>query len=362
MEIHKKDKWMYRWYWKVLGGLIFLYVLIGGLTTPLHTGIHDLDGPATASPGEYIELKITGYNSHYSKAKTLSAWLKLDDSHFTKAIRIQKIDESRMIASFLLPPALELASYTPLTLITYNELDGPAVLPDAVGLGAIKPESDTAAFTQWVAEPDSRLTPPEGVRFPYRNILHETIRNTFFHVALWMAMVVLLMAGLFHAFLYLKNKDMRHDRISSAFNTTAIVYGLLGLATGSMWAKFTWGTWWTTDVKLNMAAIAMLIYLAYFILRSSMTDFDKRARFSAAYSIFGFVALIPLIFVIPRMYDSLHPGNGGNPALGGEDLDNTLRMFFYPSVIALILLGSWLSTIFYRIKRLEEYVHTKHEM
>src|SRR5690606_31379887 len=97
---------------------------------------------------------------------------------------------------------------------------------------------------------------------------------------------------------------------------------------------------------------AILIYLAYFVLRSSFDDFDKRARIAAVYNIFAFAALIPLLFVIPRMTDSLHPGSGGNPAMGGEDLDNTMRMIFYPAIIGWTLMGVWISQILFRILRL----------
>jgi len=65
------------------------------------------------------------------------------------------------------------------------------------------------------------------------------------------------------------------------------------------------------------------------------------------------------VFVIPRLTDSLHPGNGGNPALGGEDLDNTLRLFFYPSIIALILLGTWMASLLTRYERLKERILQK---
>ena len=93
----------------------------------------------------------------------------------------------------------------------------------------------------------------------------------------------------------------------------------------------------------------MLIYLAYFILRGSFQDETKSAKLGAVYNIFAFAALIPLLFVIPRLTDSLHPGNGGNPALGGEDLDNTMRMIFYPSIIGWTLIGLWLATLLYRV-------------
>jgi heme exporter protein C len=167
-------------------------------------------------------------------------------------------------------------------------------------------------------------------------------------------MFIMLVQGLYFAIKYLRTSTYDCDIQSSAYNSVAIILGVLGLITGSVWAKFTWNTFWTTDVKLNMTAVAMLIYLAYFVLRNSTSDQDRRARISSAYSIFAFLALIPLVFVIPRLTDSLHPGNGGNPALGGEDLDNTLRLFFYPSIIALTLIGNWMATLVIRYVRLKD--------
>jgi heme exporter protein C len=142
-----------------------------------------------------------------------------------------------------------------------------------------------------------------------------------------------------------------------AFTMVGTLFGMLGIVTGSIWAKDTWGTYWTwEEVKLNMTAIALLIYLAYFVLRSSFDDYEKRARIAAVYNIFAFAALIPLIFVIPRLTDSLHPGNGGNPAMGGEDLDNTMRMVFYPAIIGWTLMGVWISQIVFRIYNLKEKI------
>jgi heme exporter protein C len=135
-----------------------------------------------------------------------------------------------------------------------------------------------------------------------------------------------------------------------------LIFGILGLITGAIWAKHTWGAYWSWDVKQNMAAISVLIYLAYFVLKNSFEDREKAARLSGVYNIFAFMAMIPLLFVIPRMTDSLHPGNGGNPALGSQDLDKTMRMVFYPAVIGFILLGFWLSEIKFRYEILKAKV------
>jgi len=94
----------------------------------------------------------------------------------------------------------------------------------------------------------------------------------------------------------------------------------------------------------------MLVYLAYWILRLSISDRDTKARIASVYNVFAFICLMFLVMVVPRMSetDSLHPGNGGNPALGGEDLDNTLRAVFYPAIIGYTLIGYWMAQLYTR--------------
>jgi heme exporter protein C len=104
---------------------------------------------------------------------------------------------------------------------------------------------------------------------------------------------------------------------------------------------------------LNGTAVAMLTYLAYLVLRGSLDDEQKRARLSAVYNIFAYVMMIVLIMILPRMTDSLHPGNGGNPAFGKYDMDNMMRLIFYPAVIGWTLLGAWLVNLQVRLDRLQ---------
>ena len=344
-------------WWKLSGVIIFLYVLAGGMTIALKPGI-TIVKPGNADSGDSITMSVTGYNTHFLSATHHRAWLKLDSINAVSATSIKAESENNIQLSFRIPdlfPRTERVQ--PLTLIMDNEKDGVFVQPNAlfVRVG----DSLIVEDVKWQDAGLHDFNTISGVRFPYRNILNETIRNTFFHVALWFAMFVLLVVGLYHAVQYLRTGIYDHDIQSSSFNRIAIMFGVLGLITGSIWAKFTWNTFWTTDVKLNMTAVAMLIYLAYLVLRGSSSDHDKRAKISAAYSIFAFLALIPLVFVIPRLTDSLHPGNGGNPALGGEDLDNTLRLFFYPSIIALILLGTWMAALLTRYERIKEKILQK---
>ena len=120
-----------------------------------------------------------------------------------------------------------------------------------------------------------------------------------------------------------------------------------------LWAKYTWGEFWSNDPKQNSAAIAFLLYCAYSVLRNSIDEEQKRAKISAIYNIFAFPVMIVLIMVLPRMTDSLHPGNGGNPAFGKLDLDNRMRMVLYPAFIAWSFMAIWIASVRYRIRLIE---------
>jgi heme exporter protein C len=189
-------------------------------------------------------------------------------------------------------------------------------------------------------------------KVPRQAILNETVRNLYFHVTMWFTMIFLLGTSVYHSIQYLRKSDIKSDLISNAYVETGLVFATLGLVTGSLWAKFTWGDWWTNDPKLNSVAIGLLIYLAYGLVRSSMPDEQQKARISNVYNIFAFVIFMILIWILPRMTDSLHPGNGGNPGFSKYDLDSNMRLVFYPAIIAWTLLGYWITNLRIRIKKL----------
>ena len=98
--------------------------------------------------------------------------------------------------------------------------------------------------------------------------------------------------------------------------------------------------------------IGLLIYFGYFILRNSIEDESKKAKVSSVYSVFAFSMLIPLIFILPRLTDSLHPGNGGNPGFNVYDLNSQLRIVFYPAVIGFICLGLWIADVKHKLLKI----------
>lgn len=188
---------------------------------------------------------------------------------------------------------------------------------------------------------------------PRQVILYESIRNLYFHVPMWFTMIGLFFTSTILSIKHLSNNDLSSDSKAIEYVNVGIIFGLLGTITGSIWAKFTWGAWWTNDVKLNGSAITMLIYLAYIILRGSMDDPQKRARIAAVYNIFAFVMLVVFIGILPRMTDSLHPGNGGNPGFNSYDLDSNMKLVFYPAVLGWILLGFWMAQLRIRMSKLK---------
>lgn len=195
------------------------------------------------------------------------------------------------------------------------------------------------------------------IRVPDIGNLQQSIRNLYFHVPMWPTQFTLITVSTVYSVLFLRKPIMRYDIYANEFARTGIVFGALGLITGAIWANYTWGAPWNNDPKQLGAAIALLIYLAYFVLRNSMTDIDKRGRVAAVYNIFAYCMYVPLIYVLPRMTESLHPGGKGvegNPGLGGDDLDPVMRIVFWPAVLGWILLGVWMTSLRLRLRLMEE--------
>jgi heme exporter protein C len=193
---------------------------------------------------------------------------------------------------------------------------------------------------------------------PAQPILHESIRNLYFHVPMWFAMITICFISAAQSIVYLNKTTIENDIKAAQAAHTGMLLGALGLVTGSIWARYTWGAWWVADTKLNGAAITELIYLAYFVLRGSIEEEQKRARVSAVYNIFAYVMLIVFLGILPRMSDSLHPGNGGNPGFNKYDLDSTMRMVFYPAVLGWILLAAWIYTLRVRTEKLQQKIRS----
>ncbi len=349
-------------WWKGLSLVLMLYVLFAGMLVPLKPGIRSAS-PQRIASGERATIAVEGYNTTLARdGQPVRAWLRLNapaapgeetPDTALAAVSATVLDDQRVDLDFELPDHLPGSSgIATASLIVDSPSDGAFVLPAAIsitqGANTVGPSNARGWSDQLVD-----LSPATGLTFPYRALLGESIRNQYFHVSLWFALMLLMLGAAVYAGRYLRTGREEFDRRSEALTRVGLLFGLMGLATGMVWANFTWGKAWSGDVKQNMTAIALLIYLAYFVLRASLPAPQQRARVGAAYNLFSFAMLIPLLYIIPRMRESLHPGAGGNPGFGGEDLDSTMRMVFYPGIVGFTLLGLWLAQLSWRAARLK---------
>jgi heme exporter protein C len=169
---------------------------------------------------------------------------------------------------------------------------------------------------------------------------------------MWPVMLVLFLISVIFSLLYLRSLRPIHDFIAVESAQVGLLFGVIGVVTGSLWAKYTWGDWWPNDPKLNGTAIAILLYLAYMILRNSISEDQQKAKISAVYNVFAFPLMFVVIIILPRLTSSLHPGNGGNPGFNTYDLDSHLRMALYPAFVGWILIGIWITEIRVRIRKI----------
>ena len=182
----------------------------------------------------------------------------------------------------------------------------------------------------------------------------ESMRNIFYHVGMWFGMLTMLIMGFIYSLRYLRKFDEQEDiRAVEAVNV-GLMFGFLGIFTGMIWANFTWGAPWVKDPKLNGAAVGLLIYLAYAILRGSIDDTHKEGEGSAIYNIFAFFLWIVLVIILPRLAgESIHPASGNNAnTVLPMHLPPSDRLIFYPAMLGWnYLLGVWIYTIRVRLEK-----------
>ena len=352
-------------WWKILSVFLIVYILIAGTLVPLKPGITYVS-PESARSGEQVVLQLHGYNSFYTKspASEIRAWLQFDDAHAVKGENLRVLNDTILEARFSIPTELPNASESVmLNAIIDHPHDGVSLLPSAIEVA----KDTLASAAAWLPNAVSELHVKKDFSFPYRNVIYESIRNTYFHVPMWFVLMFLFIASAWNSVQFLRYSNpaqaakldaskgqslIDFDRKAAAYAETGLLFGILGLITGMLWAHFAWGAAWSNDIKQLMTAVALLIYLAYFILRRSFDEPEKGARLAAVYNIFAFASLVPLLYIVPRMFASLHPGATGNPAFGSEDLDNTMRMVFYPAIIGWSLFGFWLAQLRFRYQRI----------
>jgi heme exporter protein C len=176
---------------------------------------------------------------------------------------------------------------------------------------------------------------------PLAQGLGEYTRILYFHVPVAWVTVLAFLIGAFFSVLYLKKRNIFYDQLAEASSQLGIIFCLLATITGSIWAKVSWGSFWNWDPRETSIFILLLIYAAYFALRSAIEHEERKAVLGSVYSLFAFVTVPFFVFIVPRIYSSLHP----DPLINTQskiNMDSSMLVTFLSSLFAFTVLFFWL--------------------
>lgn len=195
--------------------------------------------------------------------------------------------------------------------------------------------------------------------FPFIPGLEEKARIILFHVPVAWVSVLGFLVSMFYGVKYLRSNNSEYDIKSVNSASLGFLFCILATITGSIWAKFSWGSFWNWDPRETSIFILLLIYTSYFALRSAIEIEEKKAKLSSVYSIIAFITVPFFIFVLPRITSGLHPGSADDamsPAGGPvvkSGLSGEMKIVFYISLAAFTLLFYWLFDLKNRISKLQ---------
>jgi heme exporter protein C len=181
----------------------------------------------------------------------------------------------------------------------------------------------------------------------------ESSRIFYYHIPQAWLCVVAFALSMIYSILYLKTKKISYDDRAMDAASLGLIFCLLATVTGSVFAKVTWGSFWNWDPRETSIFILLLIYGAYFALRGALEVPERRASLAAVYSIFAFVTVPFLIFIVPRLLPSLHPAD----SVIDKDLNFTMtlqiRMIFFGSLALFTIVFIWFLRLANSLRRLE---------
>lgn len=162
--------------------------------------------------------------------------------------------------------------------------------------------------------------------------LGDLAKIIFFHVPTAWVSVVAFFTSAFFAAKFLRTQNFSFDALSERAARLGFIFVLLSTISGAIFSKLTWGAYWNWDPRQTTIFVLILIYGAYLTLRLTVADEKVRAKVSAVYSLLSVLTVPFLVFVIPRMYFSLHPSPVLNSA-GRVDMDSIVLVVLIAAVV-----------------------------
>lgn len=188
------------------------------------------------------------------------------------------------------------------------------------------------------------------IEVPLLPVIGESIRFLFYHVPMWIVMFAMWFLSFIYSIRFLKNPINEEFELRAlSLSKVGILFAILGIASGMIWAKYTWGKMWINDPKLNGAAISLLAYFAYLILHKSSGSKELIQRIASIYNIMCFMLMMVLTMIMPRITEySIHPGSKGGQTFITGGMDFNLQIVFYPAIIGWLLIGWYIYQVQFR--------------
>lgn len=183
--------------------------------------------------------------------------------------------------------------------------------------------------------------------------LYDKARIIYLHVPMsWIAVLSFLLS-MINSVKYLRKRDVMYDLKAYSTAEVGFIFTILATVTGSLWAKFNWGSYWNWDPRETSIFILLLIYGAYFSLRSAIENPEQKAKLSSVYSIIAFVTVPFFIFIMPRIVESLHPADTIVDSQGKINMNPVMLSIFLFSLLSFTLLFFWILNIKIRSEKLK---------
>jgi heme exporter protein C len=182
--------------------------------------------------------------------------------------------------------------------------------------------------------------------------LYDKARIIYLHVPLSWIAVVSFFLSMINSVQYLRKKDLVYDIRSNSAAEVGFLFTILATVTGSLWAKFNWGSYWNWDPRETSIFILLLIYGAYFSLRSAIDNYEQKAKLASVYAIIAFVTVPFFIFIMPRIVESLHPADTIVDSRGKITMNPVMLSIFLFSLFSFTLLFFWILNVKIRMEKL----------